>query len=100
ALARIPAPPAPVQIDEPDSTFEPTVKVKPHKAPTELSDQTEPRAVLFPDGGGAPRAVDPSLQAANLRADHDAVTPAATQRKRPPRPQPRRAPMSVAMSDS
>lgn len=99
ALARIPAPPA-GEASEADPNFEPTAKIKPHQAqlgaPRELSDQTEPRAVLFPEGGGAPRAVDPSLQAIN----DDVLIPAASQRKRPPRPQPRRAPMSVAMGES
>ncbi len=46
-------------------------------------EQTEPRMVLFPEGGGPPRSVE---------------SPSASQRKRPPRPQPRKAPVSATMA--
>ncbi len=57
--------------NEPGSALEPTVRVVAPRS----AEQTEPRAIVFPDSGGPPR------------------TDASSQRKRPPRPQPRKAPI-------
>jgi serine/threonine protein kinase/uncharacterized tellurite resistance protein B-like protein len=79
ALAAIPVAADEALAPEPEPALEPTERLS-RRAPA-LSEQTEPRAVVFPEGRGRPQ-----------------VEPAASQRKRPPRPQPRRAPMSATMA--
>ena len=77
--------PRAVENHEPIRFAEQTAAKRPHAAePTaarggaDQAEQTEPRMVMFPEGGGPPRVEAPSL------------------RKRPPRPQPRKAPVSAA----
>jgi serine/threonine protein kinase/uncharacterized tellurite resistance protein B-like protein len=73
-----------------EPVIEPTVRVDARKLAeqslasreADQCEQTEPRMVLFPEGGGPPRVETPSL------------------RKRPPRPQPRKAPVSAANHSS
>jgi serine/threonine protein kinase/tellurite resistance protein len=80
ALAAIPTEPV----------IEPTMRVDARKLAeqslasreADQCEQTEPRMVLFPEGGGPPRVETPSL------------------RKRPPRPQPRKAPVSANAVDA
>jgi serine/threonine protein kinase/tellurite resistance protein len=87
ALAVIPAEPVAAAPAPTPAAIEPTVRFDPKKIEeqqpevlvsreVDQCEQTEPRMVLFPEHGGPPRAVDP-----------------ATMRKRPPRPQPRKAPV-------
>jgi len=81
ALAAIPVAPEPARAPTPTQP-----SVAPEHCPprSSLSTTTEPRAIVFPNGGGAPRPADAAGSGAG-----------PSQRKRPPRPQPRWAPASA-----